>query len=68
MSAADSRSPATRCYAVNGLADLVALDAAKGTEKWRTNTGTPGRSAPTVAEGRLFLTTIEDKLLALSAH
>ncbi len=54
-------------FAVNGLADLVALDAAKGTPKWRTNTGTPGRSAPTVVEGRLFLTTIEDKLLALSA-
>lgn len=54
-------------YAVNGLADLVALDAAKGAQKWRTNIGAPGRSAPTVVEGRLFLTTIEDKLLALAA-
>ncbi len=55
-------------YALNGLADLVALDAAKGTEKWRTNIGVPGRSAPTVVEGRLFLTTIQDKLLALAAN
>ena len=54
-------------YAVNGLADLVALDAAKGSEKWRTNIGVPGRSAPTIVEDRLFLTTIEDKLLALAA-
>ncbi|MGA3398237.1 MAG: PQQ-binding-like beta-propeller repeat protein [Acetobacteraceae bacterium] len=54
-------------YAVNGLADLVALDAAKGTQKWRISIGAPGRSAPTVVEGRLFLTTIEDKLLALAA-
>jgi outer membrane protein assembly factor BamB len=52
---------------VNGLGDLVAYDAAKGTQKWRHNLGVPGRSAPTVVEGRLFLTTIEDKLLALAA-
>ncbi|HEY3848269.1 MAG TPA: PQQ-binding-like beta-propeller repeat protein, partial [Acetobacteraceae bacterium] len=55
-------------YAVNGLGDLVALDAAKGAEKWRTNIGAPGRSAPTIVEGRLFLTTIEDRLLALAAN
>jgi len=54
-------------YAVNGLADLVALDAATGAQKWRTDIGAPGRSAPTVVEGRLFLTTIEDKLLAFAA-
>ena len=54
-------------YAVNGLGDLVALDAAKGTEHWRTYLGAPGRSAPTIVEGRLFLTTIEDKLLAVAA-
>jgi outer membrane protein assembly factor BamB len=55
-------------FAVNGLGDLVALDAAKGTGKWRSNIGAPGRSAPTVVEGRLFLTTIQDKLLALAAN
>ena len=54
-------------YAVNGLGDLVALDAAKGTEHWRSYLGAPGRSAPTIVEGRLFLTTIEDKVLALAA-
>ncbi len=54
-------------FAVNGLGDLVALDAASGAEKWRINVGAPIRSAPTVVEGRLFLTTIQDKLLALAA-
>lgn len=54
-------------YAVNGLGDLVALDAAKGSVRWRKTLGTPIRSSPTVAEGRLFLTTIEHRLLALSA-
>jgi outer membrane protein assembly factor BamB len=53
-------------YAVNGLAELVALDAAKGTMRWRSKFGAPTRSAPTVVEGRLFVTTIEDRLLALA--
>jgi outer membrane protein assembly factor BamB len=53
-------------YAVNGLAELVALDAAKGTLRWRSKFGAPTRSAPTVIEGRLFVTTIEDRLLALA--
>ena len=51
-------------YAVNGLAELVAIDAVSGAIKWRTVLGAPARSAPTVAEGRLFATTIEDRLLA----
>lgn len=54
-------------YAVNGLADLVALDAANGTVRWRASLGASARSAPTVAEGRVFLTTIQDRLLAFAA-
>ena len=54
-------------YTVNGLAEAVALDAAKGTVRWRSKFGSPTRSAPTVVEGRLFFTTIEDRLLALAA-
>lgn len=50
-------------YAVNGLGDLVALDARSGKEKYRQNFGVPARSSPTVADGRVFFTTIEDKLL-----
>lgn len=54
-------------YAVNGLGDLVALDAAKGTVNWRKTLPVLARSSPMVVEGRLFLTTIDDQLLALSA-
>jgi outer membrane protein assembly factor BamB len=54
-------------YAVNGVAEVVALDAAKGAPIWRRNVGAPVRSAPTIADGRLFLITIEDRLLALAA-
>jgi outer membrane protein assembly factor BamB len=54
-------------YAVNGLGDLVALDTANGAQKWRIDLGAPGRSSPTVVEGRLFLTTIQDELIAIAA-
>jgi len=55
-------------YAVNGVAEVVALDAATGSVRWRNTIGAPTRSAPTVVEGRLFVTTIEDRLLALAAE
>jgi outer membrane protein assembly factor BamB len=54
-------------YAVNGLSSLVALDTATGKEKWRANLGVPGRSAPTIADGRVFVTTIDDRLFAFTA-
>jgi outer membrane protein assembly factor BamB len=53
-------------YAVNGLGDLVAFEAATGSEKWRKDIGVPLRSAPTVVEGRMFVVTIQDRLLALA--
>lgn len=55
-------------YAVNGMAELLALDAVNGTLRWRHSIDVPARSAPTVAEGRIFLITIDSKLLALSAN
>jgi outer membrane protein assembly factor BamB len=54
-------------YAVNGLAELVAFDTAKGSIRWRSKFSAPTRSAPTVVEGRLFVTTIEDRLVAMAA-
>jgi outer membrane protein assembly factor BamB len=55
-------------YAVNGLFQLVALDAATGKQKWRQDIGIPGRSAPMIADGRVFLITIDDRLLAFDAE
>ncbi|HEY4041076.1 MAG TPA: PQQ-binding-like beta-propeller repeat protein, partial [Rhodopila sp.] len=57
----------TTLYADNGLSVLVALDIATGKEKWRSNLGVPARSAPTIADGRVFVTTIEDRLIAYAA-
>jgi outer membrane protein assembly factor BamB len=53
-------------YATNGLGEVVAYDAATGSQKWRVELGAPARSSPTIAEGRLFVTSIEDRLLALA--
>lgn len=54
--------------ATTGRGDVVALDAATGAPRWRYQLGVPARSSPTIADGRVFLTTIEQQILALSAQ
>jgi outer membrane protein assembly factor BamB len=50
------------------MAEAMALDAATGEERWRVSLPAPARGAPTVAGGRLFVPTVENQLLALSAE
>jgi outer membrane protein assembly factor BamB len=57
----------TTLYAGNGLFQLVALDLATGKEKWRHDLGVPLRSAPMIADGRVFVSTIDDRLFAFTA-
>lgn len=54
-------------YIVDGVAQTLAVDAATGAVKWRVNIGTPGRSAPTIAEGKVFFGTIDERFFALDA-
>ncbi len=54
-------------FVVDGVAESLALDANSGVVKWRTGVGTPGRSAPTVVDGRMFFGTIDERLYALEA-
>ncbi len=54
-------------YASTGRAELLALDAARGSIRWRKPLGTAARSAPTLAEGRVFVTTLGHQLEALAA-
>ncbi len=55
-------------YATTGRAEALALDAATGTVRWRSALNSPARSAPTEADGRLFMNLLDGKLLALSAE
>ncbi|MFT8243719.1 PQQ-binding-like beta-propeller repeat protein [Roseomonas sp. BN140053] len=55
-------------YVATGLAEVLAMDPATGTVRWRVRTPAPTRGAPTVADGRIFVVTLENHLLALSAE
>lgn len=54
-------------YASTGRAEVVALDAANGAVRWRAPLGVPARAAPTVAAGRLYVGTLDNQILGLSA-
>jgi outer membrane protein assembly factor BamB len=54
-------------YAATGRADLVALDAASGKLRWRVKLRAGARSAPTIVDGKLFVPTLDDRLVGLSA-
>jgi outer membrane protein assembly factor BamB len=52
-------------YAATGRAEVVAIDAAKGSVRWRHAIGEPARSAPTIAGGKLYVPTIAGQVVAL---
>jgi outer membrane protein assembly factor BamB len=53
-------------YAATGRGDLLAVELASGKPRWRVEAGMPFRSAPTVAQGRLYVVTMDQKLHAYS--
>ncbi len=59
---------AGRLYATTGFAEVFALDAASGAERWRQRLTGPIRAAPTVSGGRLFVVTLDNRLHALDAE
>jgi len=54
-----------RLYVHTGLNFFVALDAASGSEIWRSATLVPFHGSPTVADGRVFVSSDDNELLAL---
>jgi len=52
-------------YATTGFGELLALNAADGTVKWRKLLGNPLRDAPTIADGRVYAVSIVNELYAL---
>lgn len=55
-----------RIYAVSGFGKVAALDPATGKVIWEKALGTPVRAAPTAANDRLFIISLEGRLYCLS--
>ena len=53
-------------YAGTGRAEVLAMAAATGSIRWRKPVGSPVRAAPTIAEGRIFVATLDNQLQALA--
>jgi outer membrane protein assembly factor BamB len=52
-------------YVATGYAQVHALNAADGKVVWHQNVTAPVHSPPTVADGRIFVTTVDNELIAL---
>jgi len=53
-------------YVATGRGEALAYDAATGKQRWRGSVGSAARAAPTVADGRLYIPTIDDQMVALA--
>ncbi len=53
-------------YAGTGRAEVLALETATGKIRWRKAMTTPVRAAPTIADGRMFVLTLDNQLQALA--
>ena len=54
-------------YAATGYGTVVALSAAGGQKVWEKSLGSPIRTSPTVADGRVFVNTAEGEFYCLQA-
>ncbi len=54
-------------YATTGFGDVLALDAKNGAVKWKKALLKPLRAAPTVADNRIYVVSIDNDLNALDA-
>lgn len=55
-----------RLYVSTGYGQVLALDPGSGKVIWKASTGAPVRSGPTVADGRIFVVTVENELVVLA--
>lgn len=54
-------------YVTNGYNELLALTPDSGKLVWKAALPTPSRAAPTIMEDRVFVTTMDNRLMAFSA-
>ncbi len=55
-------------YVTTGYDEAVALNPADGSVKWKKRLPSPSRAAPTVLSGRVYISTVDNRLVALSAE
>ncbi|MFH1159039.1 MAG: PQQ-binding-like beta-propeller repeat protein [Pseudomonadota bacterium] len=58
---------AGRLYVTNGYKQLLCLNPATGATVWRVATPSPARAAPSVLDGRVYLITLDNRLMVFSA-
>ncbi len=54
-------------YVTNGYDEVLAVNHENGEIMWRKHLPAPSRAAPTVLDGRVYVTTIDSRLVTLSA-
>ena len=54
-------------YVTNGYNEVLAVNPLNGEIIWRENIPAPSRAAPTVLDNRIFITTLDSRMLALDA-
>lgn len=54
-------------YATNGSSEILALNPENGDVLWRKNLPAPSRAAPTALGGRIFVSTLDNRIFALNA-
>lgn len=54
-------------YATNGYREILSLDPTNGKIIWRANLPAPSRAAPTIMDERIFVTTLDNRIIALGA-
>ncbi len=53
-------------FVTNGFDEIIALSAANGETLWRTRLPSPSRAAPTIMSGRVFVTTLDNRVVTLA--
>src|SRR5215475_1017177 len=53
-------------FVATSFGDVIALDAGNGHEVWRKSVGAPMRTGPAIADGRVYVVTIDNNLYALA--
>jgi outer membrane protein assembly factor BamB len=57
-----------RLFVTNGYKYVMAMDPAKGSILWKADIPEPARAAPTIVDNRLYLVTLDNRLMVFNAE